>query len=347
MAYGLDISEAQAVANNDNEFASVLLSNPVFRHLASQMKEGGESITFEDLSSPATLAALAESVTPPSSFLGRVFESLKNVFNKILGRYKNLEKDNFSLLKDMGEEWTAWKERHSEAARKLDEAAPLDGSRWLIPDDPTAMKNTGYQDAGLILRTQGQQIPTPTADTGTAFSPTRYGFMGEVGGNLGENWFNLTMAGARQAATWFNMGAAKFGYQKAINKLDSQQVPVFTEQDSLRVREQMTAQDMGQRYVIQQVHQIANWVNAMKLKPEEQKSLAIAIRDYVGNTDNLARPKEIQRIYATPRPSFSRPPWTGTGPWPPPRRGLSGPRPPMRKSLPPLWGASVRAPAKE
>lgn len=298
MAYGLDISEAQAVANNDNEFASVLLSNPVFRHLASQMKEGGESITFEDLSSPATLAALAESVTPPSSFLGRVFESLKNVFNKILGRYKNLEKDNFSLLKDMGEEWTAWKERHSEAARKLDEAAPLDGSRWLIPDDPTAMKNTGYQDAGLILRTQGQQIPTPTADTGTAFSPTRYGFMGEVGGNLGENWFNLTMAGARQAATWFNMGAAKFGYQKAINKLDSQQVPVFTEQDSLRVREQMTAQDMGQRYVIQQVHQIANWVNAMKLKPEEQKSLAIAIRDYVGNTDNLARPKEIQRIYA-------------------------------------------------
>lgn len=298
MAYGLNLDEPQAAADNDNEFASVLLSNPVFRHLASQMKEGGESITFDDLSSPATLAAMAESVTPPDSFLGRVFESLKNVFNKILGRYRNLEKDNFSLLKDMGEEWTAWKERHAEEARKLDEVSSLDGRRWLIPEDPTAMRNTGYQDAGLILRTLGREIPNPEAETGTSFSPTRYGFMGEVGGNMGENWFNLTMAETRQAATWFNMGAAKFGYQKAVDKLDSKQVPVFTEQDSLRVREQMTAQDMGQRYVIQQVHQIAKWVNAMKLKPEDQKALAIAIRDYVGNTDNLARPKEIQRIYA-------------------------------------------------
>lgn len=304
IAYGLNMTnvaerEARAAMDNDNEFASVLLSNPILRHIASQMVGSKEHLfMLDDLTSPNVTALMVGQATPAKkgSILSRIIDKLKAVVGKILGRYQALTDNNFSLLKDMGEEWTQWKERQGDAIAKLKEAdlQKFDPKSWALPEDPTAMKSSGYQTEGQILYNQ----PAKKPDLNTAFAPTHYGFSGELYGNLGDNWWNLTAGAVRKGQLGFNMAAAKFGYSKAMEKIQHKQVPVLTEQDALRVREQMTSQDMGQRYVIQQVHEIAGWLNKMGLKPQDQKTVATAIRDYVGNVDNTARPEVIQAIYA-------------------------------------------------
>lgn len=304
IAYGLNMTnvaerEARAAMDNDNEFASVLLSNPILRHIASQMVGSKENLfSFDSLTSPNVTALMVDQATPAKkgSILSRIIYKLKAVVGKILGRYQALTDNNFSLLKEMGEEWTQWKERQGDAIAKLKEAdlQKFDPKSWALPEDPTAMRSSGYQTEGHILRFD----PAKKPDLNTAFAPTHYGFSGELYGNLGDNWWNLTAGAVRKGRLGFNMAAAKFGYSKAMEKIQHKQVPVLTEQDALRVREQMTSQDMGQRYVIQQVHEIAGWLNKMGLKPSDQKIVATAIRDYVGNVDNMARPEVIQRIYA-------------------------------------------------
>lgn len=304
IAYGLNMTnvaerEARAAMDNDNEFAPVLLSNPILRHLASQMVRSKEHLfMLDDLTSPNVTALMVDRATPAKkgSILSRIIEKLKAVVGKILGRYQALTDNDFSLLKEMGEEWTQWKERQGDAIAKLKKAdlQKFDPKSWALPEDPTAMRSSGYQTEGQILYNQ----PAKKPDLNTAFAPTHYGFSGVLYGNLGDNWWNLTAGAVRKGQLGFNMAAAKFGYSKALEKIQHKQVPVLTEQDALRVREQMTSQDMGQRYVIQQVHEIAGWLNKMGLKPSDQKTVATAIRDYVGNVDNTARPEVIQAIYA-------------------------------------------------
>lgn len=304
IAYGLNINnvaerEARAAMDDDNEFTSVLLSNPILRHIASKMRGSKEHLfILDDLTSPNVTALMVDQATPAKkgSILSRILDKLKAVVGKILGRYQALTDNNFSLLKDMGEEWTQWKERQGDAVARLKEAdlQKFDPKSWLLPEDPSAMKSSGYQTEAQIL----YSAPAKKPALNTAFSPTHYGFSGELYGNLGDNWWNLTAGAIRKGRLGFNLAAAKFGYSKAMEKIQHKQVPVLTEQDALRVREQMTSQDMGQRYVIQQVHEIAEWLNKMGLKPSDQKIVATAIRDYTGNVDNPARPEVIQNIYA-------------------------------------------------
>lgn len=256
IAYGL---------RGEDEFASVLFSNPVMRALASEA--AGENLEV------ATLTRYADTTgNARAGVFARIINALSDLFHRI--RNAVFEDTGISAVME-GEEWASYVSR----------VADINPNAWYIlePKERYAVDNTDL----TIMGSEGSEVTVGSSYNPVAYQSElsqrlSYGVSAELMGTKAGNFATMFRSGWRMTR-WGESG-----------------IHVVTPEQRLVLKEQKSNLKASYQRAIDRLGKVGEVVNRtivnQNLSPEVHKKWSRSIVDMAGNLDNDIEPEVVARI---------------------------------------------------